>query len=371
MPVLQKTPLHSVHVELGARLVPFAGWDMPVQYAGVKREHLAVRSGVGIFDVSHMGELHLTKDKGLSGLNRLITNDIASVEVGSSLYTCCCNDQGGVLDDLLVYRIATDEALVVCNASNIDKIRTHFLQQLEPDCVEDESSSTALLALQGPKALSTLAELLPDASDLSERVPKKALRTLPLRLQGAVHDVRVARTGYTGEDGVEIFCDNDIAPILFRELISSERSTAATPCGLAARDTLRLECKMALYGNELNELTTPLEAGLAWCVKMEKPDFVGREALVAQSSQGLTKRLIGFEMRGRGIARAGYAILDADGRPAGVCSSGSPSPSLGVNIGLGFLSPTLSKRGTRLLVDCRGRQVPAEVVRTPFYRRPV
>lgn len=363
---LRKTPLHSLHVQLGARMVPYAGWEMPIQYAGVKAEHLAVRQSAGVFDVSHMGELRVRGDAAIAAVNHLITNDLSRAPNGKGIYTCCCNAQGLILDDVIVYRLADDDVLVVCNAANLPKIRSHFERELASSSVtfEDESDATALLAFQGPAALGLLAPLC-------ERDPRTSLRRFELTsMQVAGQPCRVARTGYTGEDGVEILCEPVAATSLFETLLAlGTDAQPVVPAGLAARDTLRLEAALALYGNDIDETTNPFEAGLGWTVKLNKPDFIGKAALT-KAQQRVERRLIGFEVTGRGIARAGYPLLDASGNVIGRCTSGAPAPWLGNNIGLGYVPTASSDVGTKLLVDCRGRHVEAQVAPTPFYRRP-
>ena len=359
---MRHTSLHDEHVRLGARLVPFAGWEMPIQYEGIVAEHRAVRERAGLFDVSHMGELELTGKGALELVNSLITNDLNRIVDGQALYTCCCNEGGTILDDLIVYRHGPEHVLIVCNASNRDKIAAHVARAAQGRAnFRDLSDETALIALQGPRALETLARA---GSTLAE------LKTFHFR-SAEVAGVRatVARTGYTGEDGVELFCAWDAAPALFRGLLEAGRDFGVVPVGLGARDTLRLEARLALYGNDIDETTNPLEAGLGWTVKLEKGDFVGKAALERVKAAGLTRRLVGFEMRGRGIARHGYPLLDTSGANIGACTSGSPSPTLGTNIGLGYVPVALAAEGTELRVDCRGKAVEAVVVPTPFYKR--
>ncbi len=359
---LARTPLYEVHRRLGARMVPFAGWDMPIQYSGVKDEHLAVRSAVGVFDVSHMGELDVRGASAVELVDGLITNDLRAASDGQAVYTCCCNDQGKILDDLIVYRLASDHVLVVCNASNHDKILDHFRGALgDRAALTDLSAATALIAVQGPDAIALLQDAY--GAPLSSLRP---FHTALFELNGTGQEHRIARTGYTGEDGAEIFCSNADAPALFERLVAA----GAKPCGLAARDTLRLEACLRLYGNDMDENATPLEAGLGWTVKFDKREFVGKRALLEQKANGVPRKLAGFEMMGRGIARAGYALLDTAGNPCGVCTSGSPAPSLNKSVGLGYLPPSMATPGAELLVDCRGKQVAARVVKTPFYRRP-
>jgi len=360
-----KTSLHAEHVALGARLVPFAGFEMPVQYKGIVEEHRAVRERVGLFDVSHMGELELEGPGALELVSSLITNDPARIADGQALYTCCCNEQGTILDDLIVYRRSPERMLVVCNASNREKIVKHFARAAEGKVkFRDASDETALLALQGPRAIETLAAA---GSSVDVAQELKSFRFTDGTIGGV--PCTIARTGYTGEDGVELFCAWNDAPKLFRALLAAGKAFGIEPVGLGARDTLRLEARLSLYGNDIDETTDPLEAGLGWVVKLDKPSFVGKEALLARKAAGPKRAFVGFEMRGRGIARHGYPLLDASGAAVGICTSGSPSPTLGKSIGLGYVPVTLSKLGTTILVDCRGKSVEAVVVETPFYKR--
>jgi aminomethyltransferase len=359
------TALYFEHVSLGARIVPFAGWEMPVQYTGIVEEHQAVRTAAGLFDVSHMGELALRGEYAGHVVDYLVTNDAKKLSDGHAMYTCACNEHGKVLDDLIVYRRTQEDWLVVCNASNVAKMSAHFARAAEGHCeFEDQSAATSLVALQGPRAFDILSRLSTDGASLAQLASfhfrDAALAGVPCM---------VARTGYTGEDGVEIFCPWDKAPALWRSLLAAGRPVGLKPAGLGARDTLRLEARLALYGNDIDETTNPIEAGLGWAVKLDKGDFVGRAALKAIAAQPTARKLVGFEMIGRGVARHGYILRDSDGNDAGVCTSGSPGPTVGKNIGLGYLPAAMSTVGTRLLVDCRGRNVEAAVVATPFYKR--
>ena len=364
---LKRTPLFDEHVKAGGRIVPFAGWEMPVQYAGISAEHEAVRTRAGMFDVSHMGELELWGEHAAAVVNYLVTNDLGRIDVGQAMYTCCCNAQGTILDDLIIYKRAVDRILVVCNASNRDKIRAHFAHAAKDHCdFRDASDETALVALQGPKALAVLERAGTDLGNVAESLGSFRFRDGKL---GGV-PATVARTGYTGEDGVEIFCANADAPALWRALLAAGEPFGIAPAGLGARDTLRLEARLSLYGNDIDETTNPLEAGLAWTVKLDKGDFVGRDALLKVKEAGLPRKLVGFEMTGRGIARHGYPLQDAGGAVVGVCTSGGPAPTVGKNIGLGYLPSALCEVGTTFKVDCRGKAVDAVVVKTPFYKRP-
>ena len=299
-----------------------------------------------------------------SFVNSLITNDIARAHNGQATYTCCCNTKGTILDDLIVYRRAENDILVVCNASNRTKIAGHFAAAARGVCdFRDISDETALLALQGPRAIGISAR----AGVTLELSTLKSFRFA----HGTVAGVAciVARTGYTGEDGVELFCAWNDAPALWDTLLEAGESDGIEAIGLGARDTLRLDARLSLYGNDIDETTNPLEAGLGWVVKLEKSDFVGKQALIAIKERGLSRSLVGFEMTGRGIARHGYPLLDSAGNECGICTSGGPSPTLGKSIGLGYLPISETAVGTPFLVDCRGKQIPAQVVKTPFYKR--
>jgi aminomethyltransferase len=345
--------------------VPFAGWEMPVQYTGIVEEHTAVRTAAGLFDVSHMGELEMRGEYAGQVVDYLIVSDASKLVDGQAVYTSACNEKGTILDDLIVYRCAEDRYLIVCNASNVDKIAAVFSKAAEHHCTfENRSDRTALIALQGPKAFDVLALAGSDAARLRE------LGSFHFR-DAVVCNVRctVARTGYTGEDGVEIFCAWDEAPAVWNQLLELGRSLGIKPAGLGARDTLRLEARLSLYGNDIDETTNPLEAGLGWTVKMDKSDFVGKAALAAVKAAPMPRKIIGFEVTGRGIARHGYPLRDLQGTEVGLCTSGSPGPTVGKNIGLGYLPTQMGAIGTRFLVDCRGKNIEAVVVKTPFYKR--
>ncbi len=349
--------------------MPFAGWEMPIQYKGISAEHTAVRERVGLFDVSHMGELRVRGAGALQAVNQLITNDLERAVDGQAVYTCCCNEAGNILDDLIVYRRSATDVLVVCNASNRQKIAAHLQRSLDRALdFQDESDQTALIAVQGPRALALLG-LLGAGMDLEKL---GSFRFAEASLAGV--QVTLARTGYTGEDGVEIFCPNEGAPSLFRALLSAGAALGVEPIGLGARDTLRLEARLSLYGNEIDETTNPLEAGLGWTVKLDKPaGFVGAQALARIKAEGVTRSIVGFEMIGRGIARHGYPLLSPTGEPIGVCTSGGPSPTLGKSIGLGYVPAALASAGVgaALTADCRGKPIEARIVKTPFYKRNV
>lgn len=365
MSELRRTPLFSAHVDGGARLVDFGGWEMPVQYTSMMAEHRQVRSAVGLFDVSHMGEVRLRGAQALAAARHLVTNalDIAD---GQAQYTAMCNERGGIVDDLIVYRMAEDDVLICVNAANrqkdFDWIVAHnpFPESVS---VTDEGDEWAQIAVQGPKAVATLAPLT--AVDLD------TLRYY-WHAPGSVAGVSgciIARTGYTGEDGFEVFVPAAHARTVWDALLEAGADFGCAPIGLAARDTLRLEARMCLYGNDITDDTSPLEAGLGWVTKLSKPAFVGRDALLAQKAAGIPRRLVGLVVEKR-IARHGHTIL-ADGEPVGVITSGTRSPTRGDNIALGYVraGSGLARPGTRLQVDVRGRIAEAVVHKGPFYRR--
>lgn len=367
MPDLLRTPLHAEHLRLVARMVPFAGYEMPVQYKGIVAEHTAVRQRAGVFDVSHMGELWLTGPGAVAAVDRLVTNDIAGLPDGKAAYTVCCNEAGTILDDLIVYKYGPERVLVVCNASNRAKISGHFAERTRGRCTfEDASDRTALIALQGPRALEVLAAAGCDLEGGPAAMPSFAVRDTTV----AGRPVHLARTGYTGEDGVEIFASDLDAVTVWTALLDAGATFGIEAIGLGARDTLRLEARLALYGNDIDETTNPIEAGLGWVVKFGKGDFVGKAALEKVKGEGPARKLVGFEMTGRGSARHGYPLKNAAGAQVGICTSGAPSPTLGSSIGLGYLPAGMAALGTEFTVDCRGRDISAKVVPTPFYRRP-
>jgi aminomethyltransferase len=363
----QPTPLYSAHQRLGGRLIDFGGWLMPVNYpAGILAEHRATREAVGVFDVCHMGELHLRGPGALAAVQWLVTNDAARLRDGRAMYAVACHPSGGIVDDLIVYRVTAEHFLIIVNASNIAKDYQHFLAHAGSSCqLEDASSRTGLIAFQGPKAETALAGLT-DAP-LGE-LPSFAFVT---DVAVAGRPAWIARTGYTGEDGFEIVCAVDDALPVWDALLAAAAAVGGGPVGLGARDTLRLEARLPLYGNDLDDSTSPFEAGLGWVVKLDKGDFLGRAALLQQRAAGLARTLVGFEMRERGTARHGYPITDvATGAPLGTVTSGTVGPTVGKNIGLGYVPPRCAAPGTRIVIDCRGKPAQAEVIRGPFYRRP-
>jgi aminomethyltransferase len=360
----KRTPLHACHVEAGARMVDFAGWDMPVQYAGVIEEHRAVRTAAGLFDVSHMGEIRVRGAEAEALLQRLTPNDVSKLVPGRAHYSGFLTERGTYVDDLLIYRLAADDFLVVVNASNADKDFSWISERSRGADAEvtDVGDEYALLALQGPKALAILQPLATEGV--------AALRYYGF-LQGEVdgRPALISRTGYTGEDGVELYVANEHAAPIWRRLMEVGKEHGLQPAGLGARDTLRLEAAMALYGHEIDDTTTPFEAGLDWVVKLEKGDFLGRDALAAQKAAGIPRRLVGFEVEGRGIARQGHGVLQ-EGKAVGAVTSGTFSPTFEKALGLAYVPPALGDLQAPLELDVRGKAVAAKVVPTPFYRRP-
>ncbi len=362
---LRTTPLHDRHLALGAKMAEFGGWDMPIQYTGILDEHGAVREAAGLFDVSHMGEFRLRGPQALDLAQRLVTNDVGKLEDGRAQYAVLCREDGTAIDDLLVYRLASDDVLLVVNASNIDKDWAH-VSAVADDAgldvtVANESDDWALLALQGPKAFEVLeAATGADASD----IPFYHFRQHD-GLFGAERAV-VSHTGYTGEPGVELYLSPEAAGRAWDALTEA----GGTPAGLGARDTLRLESGFCLYGHELDDDTTPLEAGLGWVVKPDAGDFVGRDALAAQKAAGVPRRLVGLVVEGRGIPRAGYPVVDGDGAEVGTVTSGSQSPVLGQGVALAMVTndAQYTAPGTGLGVSVRGRVLPAVVTKPPFHK---
>lgn len=356
---LKLTPFHAIHAALGAKLVPFAGYEMPVQYpTGIAAEHKTVRESCGVFDVSHMGEFRIRGPGALDFVNYVTTNDVASLVVGQVHYSTICYENGGIVDDCLVYRYA-DHMMMVVNGSNKDKDLAHITQYAARfDCsISDDTDDVALLAVQGPKAQEILQPLC----------------NVPLDPIGYYHfttgacagiEGTISRTGYTGEDGFELYFPAVRAGKLWNALMATGR---ITPAGLGCRDSLRLEMGMCLYGNDIDETTTPLEAGLAWLVKLAKGDFVGKSALERQKAAGLARRLVGFTTSERSFPRHGYPVF-ANGAPSGTVCSGTMSPTLGIPIGTCYLPKGLTAEGSHFEIEIRGKRVPATVVKMPFFK---
>jgi glycine cleavage system T protein (aminomethyltransferase) len=353
-----RTVLYEWHLSHGARMVDFAGWDMPVQYTGIIEEHTAVRTAGGLFDISHMGRLSFGGPDALTLLQKVYTNNAATLKDGQARYGLVCNDRGGIRDDVLVYKWPYGYAMVV-NASNREKIVSWLNENKEGLDVQlwDQTTATCMVAVQGPKALELVKGLTEaDATQLGYYF------AAPTRCLG--QQAVLSRTGYTGEDGVEIMLGAQHGPALWDELVRR----GAKPCGLGARDTLRLEAAMPLYGHELNEAIDPFQAGLGWAVKLDKGDFRGREALLRRKDDPAARRRVGLRLQGKRIAREG-AILRAGGKDMGVVSSGTFSPTLGQSIAMGYVDLAYTNPGTELIVDVRGKEESATVVALPFYRR--
>jgi aminomethyltransferase len=361
---LKKTPLNARHRTHGARMVPFAGWDMPVEYSGIVDEHLAVRTRAAIFDVSHMGEIEIAGRDALAGVQRITSNDASRLKQGQVQYSALTTATGTFVDDLLVYRLAVEHYLLVVNAGNTEKAYRWIAEQTNSlgDVVTFNASSRyALLAVQGPQAIGVLQALT--------GVDLRAVRTYSFA-HGEVAGVRamISRTGYTGEDGFELFVPPNSAERVWMAVLDAGKPIDLIPAGLGARDTLRLEAAMRLYGQDIDENTTVLEAGLGWIVAWDKGDFVGRDALVEQKRVGVSRKLVGFELVDPGIARHGHEVF-VDSEKAGLVTSGTQTPFLKKAIGLAYLPANRSTAGTEFEIDIRGRRARARVVPLPFYKR--
>jgi aminomethyltransferase len=362
----KKTPLFGEHQRLGAKIIDFGGWLMPVNYPpGILEEHKATRTAVGVFDVCHMGEIHFCGPAAGKAVQRLVTNNVAGMTDGRAMYAVACHESGGIVDDLIVYRVAADHFLIVVNASNIEKDYRHFVANVGSWCeITNASDATALIAFQGPKAASALAGLT------SAKLASLGSFHFLANQQVAGLPAWIARTGYTGEDGFEIFTPVEHAVAMWQALVAAAAKVDGKPVGLGARDTLRLESRLSLYGNDLSDTTSPLEAGLGWVVKLDAGDFIGKAALLRQRDAGLSRKLVGFEMRERGIPRHGYLIKDPKtGATLGDVTSGSVGPTIGKNVGMGYIPTSHAEPGTQIVIDCRGKPALAEVVKGPFYRR--
>lgn len=368
--MLKRTALFDEHVRLGGKMVPFGGWEMPVQYTGVMDEHLACRTAAGLFDVSHMGEFILEGTDAESFLQYAVSNDISKIAVHQAQYTVMCNAQGGIVDDLVIYRQAADRFLIVVNAANIDKDFTHLTELHRARGVKanltNDSAKYSQIAIQGPKAVAILQSLT--KTDLS------TIKTYWFN-EGFILDSKtpaiLARTGYTGEDGFEVYVAWDEGPRIWRALLEAGTSQGLKPCGLAARDTLRMEMKYPLYGNELTDETTPLEAGLGWVTKLAKGEFHGRAPIAAQNEKGIPRKLVGFQLIDRGVPRSGYSVLEAGGaKTIGTVTSGTHAPSLKLPIGIAYVEMAHAEIGHEILIQIRDQKLKAKIVETPFYKRP-
>ncbi len=360
---MKHIPLRHIHEGLGAKMVDFAGFYMPVQYEGVNAEHETVRNGVGVFDVSHMGEFLLTGENALALIQKVTSNDASVIEIGKAQYSCLPNDKGGIVDDLIIYRMKENQYLLVVNASNIDKdwawISKYNDMGVEMRNLSDDYS---LLAIQGPKAIEAMQSLT--SVNLSE-IPYYSFKVADF---AGIENVIISATGYTGSGGFEIYCKNEEVEQIWNKVFEAGESYNIKPIGLAARDTLRLEMGFCLYGNDIDDTTSPLEAGLGWITKFTK-DFVNSENLKKQKEEGVTRKLIGFELIERGIPRHDYEIVDAEGNLIGKVTSGTMAPSLGKGIGMGYVKTEFSKVDSEIYIKIRNNNVKAKVVKMPFYKK--
>jgi aminomethyltransferase len=360
---MKNTALTHIHESLGAKMLPFAGYNMPILYDGVNVEHETVRQGVGVFDVSHMGEFLLSGPNASALIQKVTSNDASALTVGKAQYSCLPNNEGGIVDDLIVYKMKEDQYLLVVNASNIDKdwdwISSHNDLDVEMRNVSDDYS---LLAIQGPKAVQAMQSL--SSIDLSE------IKYYHFEVGdfAGFNNVIISATGYTGSGGFEIYCKNDQVEAIWNKVFEAGAAFGIKPIGLAARDTLRLEMGFCLYGNDINDTTSPLEAGLGWITKFTK-DFVNSDGLRKQKEEGLTRKLVGFELTERGVPRQDYEIVDKDGNIIGTVTSGTMSPSMNKGIGLGYVTTANSAIDTEIFIRIRKNDVPAKVVKLPFYKK--
>ena len=360
---MKNTALTHIHTELGAKMVPFAGFNMPVQYEGVKAEHHTVRSAVGVFDVSHMGEFLLEGPNALALIQKISSNDASKLNIGDAQYACMPNDTNGIVDDFLIYKIKEELYLLVVNASNIEKdwnwISKHNDLGVSMKNISDVYS---LLAIQGPKTTEALQSLT--SVDLVS-IP---FYKFVVGDFAGIENVIISATGYTGAGGFEIYCKNDEVEQVWKKVFEAGESYGIKPIGLAARDTLRLEMGYCLYGNDINDTTSPIEAGLGWVTKFNK-DFINKENILSQKENGVSKKLIGFEIVDKGIARQDYPIVDVNGNQIGVVTSGTMSPSLNKAIGLGYVETKYSRFDTEIFIQVRKKQLKAKVIKLPFYKK--
>ena len=359
----RKTPVYEEHKKLGGQLVDFAGFELPIQYKGIIPEHQAVRNTAGLFDVSHMGELEFTGEGALDALQWLTTNDVSKLVDGKAQYSILCNEEGTIVDDIIVYRFSKTRYIMVVNASNREKDFNWCKNHLKPDTIlKDRSDEYALFALQGPKAQTILQQLT--KTDLTQ------LKRFSFIISNIddIENVIIARTGYTGEDGFEIFSASDDSAKIWQAIMKAGEKHGIEPIGLGARDTLRLEMKYSLYGNDISDETNPLEAGLAWVVKLNKGEFIGRDKLLTIQKDGIQRSSVGFEMVDKGIPRHGYPIC-LNGKKVGEVTSGTHSPTLGKSIGIGYVPFELNKVDTAIEIDIRGKLKKARIVKTPFVKK--
>lgn len=360
---LKQTPIYPLYAQHGAKTIDFGGWDLPIHFSSIQKEHDAVRSQAGLFDVSHMGEVRVTGAGALEFLQHVTTNDVSQLTINQAQYSLMCYPDGGVVDDLLVYKLAADHYMLVINASNIDKDLDWLQQHIAGDVtLKNISNETSLLALQGPLAMQILQRLT--AADLSSI---KSYHFLPEVQVGGIHAL-VSRTGYTGEDGFELYVRSEAAVKLWELLLSEGQTEGLIPTGLGARDTLRFEARFPLYGQELSSTITPIEAGVGFFVKPDKGDFIGREVLAAQKKEGAPRKLVGVEMIERGIPRSHYSVYAGE-QLIGEITTGTQSPTYKTNVGLALIDASYAGLGTEILVEIRGKKLIARVVKTPFYKR--
>lgn len=368
---MKKTALYDKHVALGAKIVPFAGYEMPVSYAGIMEEHSTVRNAVGVFDVSHMGEFIVKGKEALDLIQKVTSNDVSKLEIGDVQYSCLPNDKGGIVDDLLVYRLAEDNCsegerayMLVVNASNMEKDWNWINSHNSFDCkLTDISEQTSLLAVQGPKAVEALQGLT--EMDLAGM----KYYTFDKGTFAGLDNVLISATGYTGAGGFEIYVDNKDAAAVWDAVFAVGAAVGIKPIGLGARDTLRLEMGFCLYGNDIDDTTSPIEAGLGWITKLKKGDFIGKEFCVNHKENGTERKLVGFVVNDKRPARHGYPVVDADGNEIGVVTSGSTSPSLGYPVGLAYVPTAMAKEGTTIYIDVRGKKIEATVSKLPFLKK--
>lgn len=358
---MNKTALYDKHVSLGAKMVPFAGFEMPVQYTGVTEEHFAVREKVGIFDVSHMGQFFVEGPAAKDLLQFVGTNNVDALENGKAQYTCLPNGKGGIVDDLIVYKMTDEKYFVVVNASNIEKDWNHISKYNEQFGAKltNASEEMSLIAIQGPKATETLQKL----TDIN--LSELAYYHFTVGKIAGVDDVIISNTGYTGSGGFEIYFKNENAVKIWEALTEAGEEFGLIPCGLASRDTLRLEKGFCLYGNDIDDTTSPLEAGLGWITKFEK-DFVDKETLAKQKEEGITRKLVGFEMQEKAIPRHDYLVVDVDGNEIGKVTSGTMSPMKKIGIGLAYVAKDHFKVGSDIFIQIRNKNIPAKIVKLPF-----
>ena len=360
---MKNIALHDTHVNLGAKMVPFAGFNMPVQYEGVTAEHITVRNGVGVFDVSHMGEFLVTGENALALIQKVTSNDASKLAIGDAQYSCFPNETGGIVDDLICYRIKENQYLLVVNASNIDK-DWEWINQYNQEFgaeLRNLSDDYSLLAIQGPKAVEAMQTL--SSLDLAD-IPFYKFKVGDF---AGIEHVIISATGYTGSGGFEIYCKNSEVKQIWNKVFEAGASFGIKPIGLAARDTLRLEMGYCLYGNDIDDTTSPIEAGLGWITKFTK-DFVNHETLAKQKEEKPSRKLVAFELNERGIPRQGYDIVDNEGNVIGNVTSGTMSPSLNKGIGMGYVPFDQSKLGTEIFIQIRKNAIPATVVKLPFYK---